>query len=326
MCGGGVAVNVVFFGSSSFSVAPLRALAAARGHELVGVVAQPDRPRGRNRRVEPGPVVAEAGRLGIPLMTPERIGSVEARATLAAWGPEVVIVASYGQYIPTTVLAIPPRGTVNIHPSLLPKYRGAAPLQWSIARGETVSGVTLFRVVKEMDAGDILLQEEHAILPGETAEELSARFSVIGARMAVACLDGLAAGGLAARPQDHAAATLAPKITLADAALDWTRPAAELAGRIRGFQPWPGCYFVADGRRIKVWRAAVEPGSGAPGTLLGVRPPGPLVACGSGALRLLALQPEGKKTMDGAAFLCGQRWVEGGILAPRSAESEESTL
>lgn len=307
-------MNIVFFGSSPFSRPTLEALACSKRHRLVGVVAQPDRPSGRNRMIRPGVVHAAALELGLPVLLPEKIGAPEARGQLAAWAPEVIVVASYGQYIPTKVLQLPPRGVINVHPSLLPKYRGAAPMQWSLAKGDAVSGVTIFRVVKEMDAGDILLQEEHVVDPDETAVMLSERFSAIGARMALEAVDQLANGTARAVPQDHAAATFAPKINKADGLLDWMLPARELHNRIRGFQPWPCGYFYHDGMLIKVWRSSVAEGNGQPGEVLDTRGDGPLIATGEGAIRLLELQPEGKKNMTGRDFLNGHKWATGFVL------------
>ena len=307
-------MRVVFFGSSQFSVPTLLALADNACHQLVGVAAQPDRPSGRNRRIQTGIVHETARNRNIPVITPEKIGSSEAMEVLRAWAPDAVVVASFGQYIPTRVLALPPKGVINVHPSLLPKYRGAAPMQWSIAKGETVSGVTIFRVVKEMDAGDIILQEQHPIDETETAVELSDRFSRIGATMALEALNRLEEGTAPSIPQDHEHATYAPKIARTDAAIDWTQPARVLRNRIRGFQPWPGGYFHHQGALYKVWRCGVEPGSGQPGEIVNLNGEGPLVMTAEDALRLVEIQPEGKKSMNGAAFLCGHKWSVGDIL------------
>jgi methionyl-tRNA formyltransferase len=209
-------------------------------------------------------------------------------------------------------------GTVNVHPSLLPKYRGAAPLQWSIAKGETTSGVTIFYVVKEMDAGDIILQEARPIFPGENAVQLSGRFAAIGADLLLRALDAMEEGTAVATPQDSALATFAPKIAKADGLIDWRRPARELHDLIRGFQPWPGGYFHHAGLGIKVWRSEPEPGEGVPGQVLDASGSGPLVMTGEGALRLIELQPEGKKTMTGRAFLCGHPWKPGMALSSGS--------
>lgn len=308
------AVNVAFFGSSAFSLPSLRALAGSRRHRLVGVVSQPDRPRGRNRKVEVGVVHQAALDLGLPVMTPEKIGSGEALTTLQDWKPEAIAVASYGQYIPSRVLAIPPAGTVNVHPSLLPKYRGAAPMQWAIASGEGISGVTIFYVTRQMDAGDILLQEAHPVFPDENAAHLEERFSRLGAELLLRALDGMEDGSIHRVPQQEAEATYAPKISKEDGLLDWRQPAIKLHNRIRGFQPWPGGFFLHAGSRIRVWRSRVEAGQGRPGEVLEAGGEGPLIMTGDAALRLVELQPEGKKVMSGHAFLCGHSWRPGMVL------------
>jgi len=307
-------MRVVFFGSSRFSLAPLHALARSSAFKLVGVVAQPDRPSGRNRQVRMGLVHEAARGLGIPVMTPEKIGSPEAVQMLEVWQPDAIVVASFGQYIPTKVLSLPRLGVINVHPSLLPKYRGAAPLQWSVANGETLSGVTIFFVVKKMDSGNIILQEEHPIGADENAEELSERYSEIGARMALEALSFMASGQAPSRPQDDLLATFAPKISKDEGWINWQKTAFDIHNRIRGFRPWPGNYFIQEGSVIKVWKSRVEDGHGVPGLILEVGKDGPLIMTGSGAIRLLELQPEGKKSMSGSAFLCGHKWTAGGIL------------
>jgi len=307
-------MNIVFFGSSSFSLPSLRALASSSNHRLVGVTAQPDRPSGRNRKIVPGVIHQAALDLGVPVITPEKIGAPESVETLRAWHPDVIAVASYGQYIPTSVLSLPRLGTVNVHPSLLPKYRGAAPLQWSIACGERISGVTIFKVVKQMDAGDILIQEEHPVWPAENAVDLSERFAVIGSMLLLRALDLLASGRAEPRPQDHVLATFAPKLSKADAVIDWTRTAHDLNNRIRGFQPWPGASFTMGAEMIKVWKARVVEGRGQPGQVLSAGGEGPVVATGEGALQLLFLQPESKKVMSGRDFLNGRPMPAGSRL------------
>jgi len=314
-------MRVVFFGSSSFSLAPLHALARSGSHELVGVAAQPDRPSGRNRQIRMGIIHEAARTLGIPVITPEKIGSPESMALLEEWRPDAIVVASFGQYIPTRVISLPRLGVINVHPSLLPKYRGAAPLQRSIANGEAISGVTIFYVVKKMDSGNIILQEEHPIGSDENAVALSARFSEIGAGMAVKALDLMAAGQAPSIPQDEHLATFAPKISKDEGWIDWQRPAQETHNRIRGFQPWPGNYFMHQGLTVKVWKSRVEEGVGAAGEILEAGGEGPLIMTGDGAIRLLELQPEGKKSMPGNAFLCGHKWPAGGILDVASKPS-----
>jgi methionyl-tRNA formyltransferase len=304
-------MKVVFFGSSSFSLPVLWALAESERHQLVGVATQPDRPSGRNRKIQPGIVHAAARERNLPLIMPEKIGSPEGLESLRQWQPDIIAVASYGQYIPTSVLNLPPKGAVNVHPSLLPKYRGAAPLQWSIANGETESGVTIFQVVKAMDAGAIWLQEHASVHPDESAVDLSERFAALGAKLLLSALDVIEEGAVSPMPQDGAAATHARKISKEDGLLDWQKPAVHLHNRIRGFQPWPGCFFRREGVIIKVWKSRAVEGQGTPGEVLSTSSEGPVVMTGEGALQLIELQPEGKKRMSGQAFLCGCGWSVG---------------
>ena len=313
-------MRVVFFGSSGFSLPSFKALAAGSRHQLVGVAAQPDRPAGRNRQVQRGVIHQAALDAGVPVIMPEKIGSPEAMAQLEAWRPEAIAVASFGQYIPARVLVLPRCGVINVHPSLLPNYRGAAPLQWSIAEGETESGITIFRVVQKMDAGDIILQERHPVFADDTAATLSDRFSLLGADLMLRALDLLEEGRAPAIPQDEAAATYAPKISKADGWIDWAWPTARIVNRVRGFQPWPGAYLVHQGQTIKVWRVEPADGAGRPGEVLAVRGTGPVVATGDGAVRLVEVQPEGKKIMTGAAFLCGHAWSTGSIVDGRTVQ------
>ena len=304
-------MNIVFFGSSPFSLPVFHALAASTRHRLVGVAAQPDRPSGRHRKITPGIIHQAALDQKIPIILPEKIGEPSALEQLRAWQPDLIAVASYGQYIPSPVLHLPRHGALNVHPSLLPKYRGAAPLQWSIARGETVSGVTIFKVVKEMDAGDIVLQQTSPIAPHENAIALSERFSRLGAELLLEALDLIDAARANLVPQNHAAATYAPKINKIDGQLDWRKSACELHNRIRGFQPWPCGYFFHDGAMTKVWGSEVVDAAGEPGELIDTAGAGPLIATTQGALRLLELQPEGKRKMSGRDFLNGQKWTNG---------------
>jgi methionyl-tRNA formyltransferase len=304
-------MKVVFFGSSSFSLPVLHGLAGSGRHQLVGVATQPDRPSGRSRKIQPGIVHAAARELDLPLIMPEKIGSPEGLESLRSWKPDIIAVASYGQYIPTTVLNLPPQGAVNVHPSLLPKYRGAAPLQWSIANGETESGVTIFQVVKEMDAGAIWLQKHSSVHPDESAVDLSDRFAALGAKLLLRTLDLIDEGKSKPLPQDDTKATHARKISKEDGLLDWQMSSVHLHNHIRGFQPWPGCFFRREGVMIKVWRSRLVDGQGSPGEILSTSGDGPVVMTGNGALQLIELQPEGKKRMSGQAFLCGCNWRVG---------------
>ena len=304
-------MKVVFMGSSLFSLPALEALAGSDDVELVGGVTQPDRPQGRNRKVVPGVVRARAEELGIPVHAPEKIGSGDSVARLAEWGPELMVVASYGQYLPSRVLALPRLETINIHPSMLPKYRGAAPMQRALADGNGETGVTIFYIAKEMDAGDMIIQEPYPIDPEDNGVTLEAKLSTFGAELMMRAV-GMIRAGLAPRtPQDHAAATYAPKIEKEEGRIDWGMPAWSIQHRVRGFQPWPGCFTLFRGRLLKVWKATVVEGAGRPGELLAGGGDGVVVATGNGALRLDDVQPEGKPRLDGAAFARGARLQAG---------------
>lgn len=303
----------MFLGTPEFAVPSLEAL-AAEGHAVLAVYTQPDRPAGRRQELKPPPVKEAALRLGLEVRQPQRIRHCVEE--LAALQPDAMAVVGYGQIIPQAILDIPPLGILNVHASLLPRYRGAAPIQWAIACGETVTGVTIMRIDAGLDTGDILLQESTEIGPEETAPELAARLAPVGARLLVHALAGLAAGTITPVPQDHAQATLAPILRREDGLVDFRWPAAKIACRARGFQPWPGAWTWWRGQRFFLWKcrpAAVETPA-VPGMLFshGRRL---FAACGAGeALELLEVQAEGRRRMDAAAFLNGYRLNETDIL------------
>ncbi len=306
-------MKLVFLGTPEFAVPSLEALVAA-GHEVCAVYTQPDRPAGRKQEIKAPPVKVAAQRLGLEVRQPERIR--RCLEELAALAPDAMAVVGYGQIIPQAVIDIPPLGILNVHASLLPKYRGAAPIQWAIANGETVTGVTIMRIDAGLDTGDLLLQEATEIGPEETAPELSARLAPMGARLLVEALAGLADGSIHPVPQDHAQATLAPILKREDGLVDFRWPAAKIACRARGFQPWPGAWTWWRGRRFFLWKcrpAGVAPPA-VPGKLFshGRRL---FAACGEGeALELLEVQAEGGKRLNSAAFLNGYRLEETDIL------------
>ncbi|MDD2236541.1 MAG: methionyl-tRNA formyltransferase [Kiritimatiellae bacterium] len=310
-------MNMVFMGSDEIACPSLRQLAARSDYHLVGIVSQPDRPQGRNKKPAPCALKDFAEGLGLSVYTPERIGSGEVVTQIQAWHPELIVVVAYGQYIPEKILSIPPRGAINLHPSLLPAYRGASPIQQAVAHGETETGVTILYVSKEMDAGDILLQEVTRIGEEELAVDLGKRLAESGARLLEKAIDQLRLGTAKAVPQDSAFATVVHKLTKEDGRINWQLSAREINNRIRGFQPWPICYLElgkATGRWLRVYRARVEGESGEPGRVLSVKGEGPLVGTGGGSLRLLEVQPEGKKRMSGSALVCGRYLTEGLML------------
>jgi len=289
-------------GTPSFAVPTLEHTVAA-GHQVLAVFTQPDRPKGRGQKDAMPPVKEAALRLGLPVYQPERVRRPEIVEQLRELAPEAMVVVGYGQIIPKSILDIPPHGIINVHASLLPKYRGAAPIQWAIARGETRTGVTTMRINEGLDTGDILLRWETAIGPEETAVELGPRLAVAGAELLVRTLVQLP--DIRPEPQDDAQATYAPILKKEDGRIDWQLPASQILNRIRGFDPWPGGYGFLRGQRFQICKA--RPGEPK-------LPPGALhvinrrlyAGCGEGqSIELLEVQLEGKKRMPAAAFLNG---------------------
>ena len=294
-------MRLVFLGTPEFAVPTLEAIAAA-GHEVLSVVTQPDRPKGRGNVLSASPVKQTALRLGLPVYQPERIRRPEALAHLAALAPDAMVIVGYGQIIPQAVIDLAPLGIINVHASLLPKYRGAAPIQWAIASGETCTGVTTMRIDAGLDTGDILLMRETGIGPDETAPELSARLAPMGAELLVETLPGLASGAIVPRKQDNSQATLAPILKKEDGLIDFRRPALEIHNRVRGFQPWPGAYTTFRGQTLHVWKSRLVSAAGARGLY---------ARCGDRTmLELVEVQLEGRKRVSGADFANGQRLAE----------------
>jgi methionyl-tRNA formyltransferase len=293
-------------GTPAFAVPTLERMVAA-GHAVTAVFTQPDRPKGRGQSQAASPVKIAAERLGLPVYQPERVRRPEVVEELRSLQPEVMVVVGYGQIIPQSILDIPPRGIINVHASLLPKFRGAAPIQWAIARGETRTGVTTMRIDAGLDTGEMLLKANTDIGADETAVELSVRLAEMGAELLERTLARLS--DIKPEKQDNSQSTLAPILKKEDGWIDWTRPAREIANRVRGFQPWPGCYTLWRGKRLAIWRARAVAGSGPAGEIRGAQ-----VACGDGALELIEVQPEGKKRMTAEAFLNGHQVKDGEVL------------
>jgi methionyl-tRNA formyltransferase len=293
-------------GTPEIAVGALERLAAA-GHTIAGVFTQPDRPVGRRQVLEAPAVKAAAVRMGIPVFQPTKVRTDETRELFASLEPEVAVVFAYGRILPAGLLAVPPRGCINIHASLLPKYRGAAPIQWAIARGETETGVTTMQMDVGLDTGAILLARATPIGVDETAVELGGRLGALGAELIVETLAGLDA--IVPTPQDDREATLAPILTREDGLVDWTRPAHEIANRGRGFQPWPGSWSTLEGARLSIWRSVAEPGGegAAPGTIVTAKGDRFEVATGEGVLVVRELQLEGKRRMGVRELLNGVR-------------------
>jgi methionyl-tRNA formyltransferase len=304
-------LNLIFCGTPRFAVPTLDKLVEA-GFDIRLVVTQPDRPKGRGLELMPSPVKQRALQLELPTAQPESIKNNEAfRAQLTSLKPDAIIVVGYGRIVPQWMLDLPPLGNINLHASLLPKYRGAAPIQWAIARGETVTGVTTMKIDAGLDTGDILLQEEISIASDDTAETLAPRLAAVGADLTVATLRGLQAGTIHPRQQDHAQAMLAPILKKEDGKIDFSRSAFEILNRMRGFQPWPGAYTTFRGKNLQVWKAAVIDRSLAPSELK-VEDDRLLIGCGAGsAIKLLELQLEGKKRTTASDFIRGYRPLPG---------------
>jgi methionyl-tRNA formyltransferase len=303
----GQSLTLVFCGTPRFAVPTLEALVHA-GFPIRLVVTQPDKPSGRGLALAPSPVKQSALALDLPIAQPESIkNNDEFRARLITLQPDAIVVVGYGRIIPQWMIDLPHLGNINLHASLLPKYRGAAPIQWAIARGETVTGVTTMRIDAGLDTGDILLQKEIPINPTDTAETLAPLLAAIGADLIIDTLRGLQAGTIRPRPQDQAKATLAPILKKEDGRIDFRQYAQEIRNRLRGFQPWPGAFTTFRGRNLHVWDAATSQHSLPPGELL-VENDRLFVGCGGGtALALLEIQPEGKKHMAVRDFVHGYR-------------------
>ena len=306
-------MKLVFCGTPQFAVPSLRRLVAA-GFNLQLVVTQPDRPQGRGLTLAAPPVKQAALELGLPVTQPEKIkANQEFKDRLQQLQPEAIIVVGYGRLIPAWMLNLPPRGNINVHASLLPKYRGAAPIQWAIAQGETITGVTTMLLNEGLDTGDILLQREMAILPSDTSITLAPRLAELGADLLVETLRGMEKGSVRPVAQDHSLATLAPILKKEDGQVDFNRSAREILNRLRGFQPWPAATTQFRGKSLKLIAGQLFSGGPAlaPGEL---RWQAEKLLAGSGSettLQLLQVQPEGKRAMSAREFVSGYRPAEG---------------
>lgn len=276
------------------------------------VVTQPDRPKGRGLELVASPVKQRTLQLGLPITQPESIkNNSEFRTRLTDLKPDAIIVVGYGRIIPQWMLDLPQFGNINLHASLLPKYRGAAPIQWAIARGETVTGVTTMRIDAGLDTGGILLQQEVPIAPRDTAETLAPKLALVGADLTIATLRGLQAGTIHPRPQNDSQATLAPILKKEDGLIDFSRPAIEILNRLRGFQPWPGAHTKFRGRNLQIWHANVFDRA-LPSAELKADGDHLFVGCGAGsAIEIVDLQLEGKKRTSAADFIRGYHPVPG---------------
>jgi len=294
-------------GTPDFAAASLEALLRS-DDSVVGVVTQPDRPKGRGHILTPSPVKLLAQREQIPLLQPFKTKEPEFLHALAGWKPDLIAVAAFGRILPPVILSLPPRGCINVHGSLLPKYRGAGPIQWAIINGETETGITTMLMDEGMDTGAMLLQEAVPIKPDDTAGTLSPRLAELGGRLLVETIAQLKAGTLVPRPQDTSQATLAPLLKKEDGVIDWALPAIALGNRVRGLSPWPGAYTtVAGGNSWTIWRALALPGPATkpPGVIVALSNETIHVATGDGILAVMELQPANSRRMTVAQYLAG---------------------
>jgi methionyl-tRNA formyltransferase len=324
-------MKVVFCGTPQFAVPTLHHLLAQSEFEIAAVITQPDRPSGRGLQVSPSPVKEAALAAGLPVYQPEKIRSPESQELLQRIAPDCIVIIAYGQIIPARLLPIPKHGWINLHASLLPKYRGAAPINWAIVNGECKTGLTTMRIDAGMDTGDMLLQTEIAIAPRETTPELATRMADAGVPLMLDTLRGIAAGTLPLRPQIHADATYAPLLKKEDGRIDWTRNAQQIYNRMRGFTPWPGSFSTFRGRTCQLAGEPVPDDSqqagpsgpldpdrrspsreGLPPGTIRLRQPQLIVSCGGATeMRVLSVKQEGSKKVDALDFASGARLTDG---------------
>lgn len=313
-------MNIVFMGTPAFAVPSLEML-IAEGYTIAAVVTQPDRPQGRKKVLTPTPVKEAALRHGIPVLQPQRLRNPEAVAELAEYKPDLIVTAAYGQILPKSVLDMPALGCLNVHGSLLPAYRGGAPIQRSIIDGESVTGITLMYMAEGLDTGDMIARTEVPIEDDDTAGTMFEKLSQAGAELLRRELPRLVKGKVEAEPQDDSKATYAPNLTRDDEKIDWSRTSREIYDQIRGLVPYSGGFTLWNGEVFKVWAAAKPDsaqkpsGDAQPGTVLELHETGIVVKTGDGTLTLLTVQPSGKKAMDAAQFIRGTSLTAGTVLS-----------
>jgi methionyl-tRNA formyltransferase len=311
-------LRVVFFGTPAFAVPTLDRILTSR-HGVVGVVTQPDRPRGRGHKTSDAPVKARALDAGLPVLQPATLKDPEAVSALTAWRADIGVVAAYGKILTEAVLATPRLGMINVHASLLPRHRGAAPVHRAVIAGDTETGVTIMRVVKALDAGPMLATVRRSIHRDETSEQLEHDLAALGADLLLTTLDRLAEGAVEETPQDDSRATYAHRLTKDDGIVDWTKPAVDIHNLIRGLHPWPHAFTHHHGRRIILHRSVTHPAStdARPGTVIASQGDALHVATGLGTLAIVELQSEGKRVMRAREFLAGSSVAVGDRLTPQ---------
>jgi methionyl-tRNA formyltransferase len=305
-------VRIVFFGSPDFAVPALDAV--AEHHEVVAVVTQPDRPAGRGAKLQPPAVKTLATGLGLPVLQPAKLRDGVLTRELASLAPDLFVVVAYGRILPPDLLAVPRLGPWNVHASILPKFRGAAPIQWAVMREETETGVAIMHMEEGLDTGPVVALAREPILANDTAGTLAARLAPLGARLLGETIPHIAAGTVFLQEQDHASATLAPPLSKAHGQLDFRQPAPQVSAQARGVDPWPGATVLLEGEAAKVFLPTLVDGQGKPGEVLGLRPQGLAIACGTGVIAFSEIQLPGRKRMPAKALLAGHPIPPGTVL------------
>ncbi len=308
-------LRIIFMGTPDFGLPSLQALADGPD-DVVAVVTQPDRRKGRGKKLTPPPVKLLAEALDIPVLQPTKIRTEEFRNGLLSYQPDLIVVTAYGRILPPSLLDLTPMGCINVHGSLLPLHRGAAPIQWSVIKGDREVGVTIIRMDKGMDTGDMLLQASITSTPDETAGTLFDKMAQLGSETLLKAIKGLKDGTIAAAQQDHDQATKAPMLKKTDGLIDWSKNGADLECLVRGLDPWPSAFCIYKGKRLRLFRPEVvyKESDAQPGLVLQADKRGLLVACGENSLLIKEVQPEGKKRMTVEAFLCGCSLERGALL------------
>lgn len=306
-------LRIVFMGTPDFAC-PTLAKLIERGEDVIAVVTQPDRPKGRGQKMVPPPVKVIAEEHGIPVLQPLKVRAPEVVAQIRELNPDLIVVVAFGQILPQSLLDIPRHGCINIHASLLPRYRGAAPLNWCLINGESETGITTMLMDAGLDTGDMLIKRAIPIGTDEDAQSLHDRLSLLGAETIDETLDRLLAGTLPREKQDDSLSCYAPMLKKEDGLIDWTREPQQIKNLVRGFTPWPGAYTSLDGKTLKLFKVSVANEAGSPGLVMTTGKDGIIVACGSGSLRIEELQLEGRKRLAAAEFLAGCRLEPGSRL------------
>ncbi|GAM09885.1 methionyl-tRNA formyltransferase [Geobacter sp. OR-1] len=314
-------LRIVFMGTPEFACPTLQTL-IDRGENVVAVVTQPDRPKGRGQQMQPPPVKELAQKHNIPVMQPLKVRVAEAVEEIRSYEPDLIVVVAFGQILPKALLDIPKHGCINVHASLLPRYRGAAPLNWCIINGESETGVTTMLMDVGLDTGDMLLKKTTPIAPDEDAQSLHDRLSQIGAQALAETLELLAAGSLVPEKQDDNLTCYAPMLKKELGCIDWNDPPAKIKNLVRGVTPWPGAYTYLDGKLLKIFRVRTADGTGTPGSVLQADKSGIEIACSGGSILVDELQLEGKKRLPAAEFLAGCRLSPGMTLGTRGSAVE----